>query len=112
MSRPEPVSSISCANPASNHGGNATTVLIGTLRTAPLGDYRRELDVPNISSNSPFPLTDLNFGLQKNTFTSGYVKARCFDANHVWNLTGYFTYNNTTQTVNSTRTCTPISPGG
>jgi len=52
------------------------------------------------------PLTDLNFTLQKNTLLSGYVKARCADANHVWNLTGFFTYNNnTTQTVNSTRTC-------
>jgi hypothetical protein len=106
-------SSISCANPASNHAGNATTVLIGTLRTVPLGDYRRELDIPNISANSPFPVTDLNFGIQKNTLTSGYVKARCFDANHIWNITGFFTYNNnTTQTVKSTRTCTPISPGG
>ena len=37
------------------------------------------------------PLTDLNFTLQKNTLLSGYVKARCADANHVWNLTGFFT---------------------
>jgi hypothetical protein len=103
-------SSIGCANPASNHQGNVTIVLVGTLRTIPVGDYRRELDIPNITSSSLFPISDLNFTLQKNTLLSGYVKARCFDANRVWNVTGFFTYNdNTAQTINSTRTCTVSS---
>ena len=105
-------SSIDCAGPAANHNGNTTVQLPATLRTTPLGDYRKELDIPNINSASPFPAADLNFSLQKNTLTSGYVKARCFDANRVWNVTGFFTYNNnTTQTVNSTRTCAAVSPG-
>jgi hypothetical protein len=48
----------------------------------------------------------LAFGLKKNTATDGYVKARCFDANHVWNLRTRFTYrDDTTQTVNSRKTC-------
>jgi hypothetical protein len=100
-------SNITCADPASNTQGNATIVLVGTLRWAPVPDYGRELDIPNIDSNSILPVSDLNFSLQKNTATSGYVKARCLDANHVWNATGFFTYNNNaTQTINSTKTCT------
>jgi hypothetical protein len=104
-------STISCANPQSNTQGNVTVVMIGTLRTVPVGDYRRELDIPRLDT-LPLAVADLNFTLQKNTLLSGYVKARCFDANHVWNVTGFFTYNdNTTQTVNATRTCAPVSPG-
>jgi hypothetical protein len=103
---------IDCSNPASNHQGNVTVMLPATLRTTPVGDYRKEIDLPNISQNTPFPVSDLNFTLQKNTFLSGYAKARCFDANHVWNVTAFFTYNNnTTQTVNATRTCAAVSGG-
>lgn len=99
-------STITCEDPSSNHQGNTTIVLVGTLSTTPIGDYRRELDIPQLNT-VVVPLSDLNFHLQKNTGTSGYVKARCFDADHVWNVTTFFTYsNNTTQTVNSTRTCT------
>jgi hypothetical protein len=102
------VSTISCADPVNNHEGNTTVVLLGTLRTVPIGDYRREIDIPNLSS-VPLPVSDLNLNFTTNSdgITSGYVRARCFDADRVWNVTTYFTYNdNSTQTVNSTRTCT------
>jgi hypothetical protein len=97
--------STDCANPASNTLGSTTIVLPGSLRPVPIGDYGRELDIPNIH-NVVLPVSDLNFNIVKTTFSSGYVQARCGDANRVWNLTTRFTYNNnTTQTVNSTRTC-------
>ena len=100
-------STITCGDPASNHQGSTTIVRIGTLRTTPLGDYRRELDIPNLHTIT-LPISDLNFNLQgKYPLTSDYAQARCFDADHVWNVSSFFTYNNnTTQTVNSTRSCT------
>jgi hypothetical protein len=97
--------STNCANPASNTLGSTTILLPGSLRTVPIGDYRRELDIPNIH-NVPLAVSDLNFNVVKNTFSSGYVQARCGDVDRVWNVTTHFTYNNNTaQTVNSTRTC-------
>lgn len=98
----------SCADPVNNHEGSTTVVLLGTLRTTPIGDYRREIDIPNIHT-VPLAVTDLNLNFTTNSdgITSGYVRARCFDANRVWNVITFFTYNNnTTQTVNSTRNCT------
>jgi hypothetical protein len=101
--------STGCADPANNTSGNTTIVLIGTLRTVPLGDYRRELDIPNIQG-VPLAVSDFNINLVKTTFSSGYVQARCGDANRIWNVTTHFTYNNNTeQTVNSTRTCFPVA---
>jgi hypothetical protein len=100
--------STNCANPASNTLGTTTIVLPGSLRPVPLGDYGRELDIPNIHT-VPLAVTDLNFNIVKTTFSSGYAQARCGDANRIWNLTTRFTYNNnTTQIVNSTRTCFPV----
>jgi hypothetical protein len=98
-----PNNAINCSDPASNHQGNATVVLQGIVKQSPLGgDYRRQIDINNIDQASVFPVADLNFNLQKNDF----VQARCFDANRVWNLRTKFTYNDsTTQTVNSTKTC-------
>ncbi len=72
------------------------------------GDYGKQLDVNNVIKDashpnaSPFPLADLNVGIQR----GGYVSARCFDADRTWNLQTKFTYNdNTTQTRNSATTC-------
>jgi hypothetical protein len=95
-----------CSDPANNTAGSTTIVLPGSLRTTPIGDYRRELDIPNIH-NVVLAVGDLNFSIRRDSATSSYVQARCFDANRVWNVTTHFTYNdNTTQTVDSTRTCT------
>ena len=95
-----------CSDPANNTAGSTTIVLPGSLRTTPIGDYSRELDIPNIH-NVVLAVEDLNFSIRRDSATSSYVKARCFDANRVWNVTTRFTYNNnTTQTVNSPRTCT------
>jgi hypothetical protein len=97
--------STGCSDPANNTAGSTTLVPIGTLRTTPIGDYRRELDIPNIHQFA-LPVSDFNINLIKNTFSSGYVQARCGDVNRVWNVITHFTYNNNTQqTVNSTRTC-------
>jgi hypothetical protein len=102
---PSPNPPLTCANPASNHEGDGTRLAAPVLRTIPQGDYRTELDLP--SPDFGFvPMARLAFGLKKNTATDGYVKARCFDANHVWNLRTRFTYrDDTTQTVNSRKTC-------
>jgi hypothetical protein len=98
------VEPVNCANPASNHGGDGTRFVPALLRTTPVGDYRTKLDFP--LGIGPVPLARLDFTLQKDTATSGYVKARCFDADHLWNISTKFTYrDNTTQTVNSTKTC-------
>jgi hypothetical protein len=102
-------SSITCANPSSNHQGNTTVLLPGVLVPSPLGgDYDTQLDVNNIVKDpshpnaSPFPLTDLNVSIQ----SGSYASARCFDADRTWNLQTKFTYNdNTTQTLNSTSAC-------
>ena len=102
-------SSITCTNPSSNHQGTTTVLLPGVLVTSPLGgDYGKQLDVNNIIKDpshpnaSPFPLADLNVGIQRGS----YVSARCFDADRTWNLQTKFTYNdNTTQTRNSATTC-------
>jgi hypothetical protein len=95
---------LTCANRASNHEGDATRVAPSLLTTAPRGDYRTELDTP--AGISFAPMGKLAFGLKKNTATSGYVKARCFDADHVWNLSTTFDYiHDATQTVNSVKAC-------
>ena len=102
-------SSITCANPSSNHQGTTTVLLPGVLVTSPLGgDYGKQLDVNNIIKDashpnaSPFPLADLNVSIQ----SGSYASARCFDADRTWNLQTKFTYNdNTTQTLNSTSAC-------
>jgi hypothetical protein len=102
-------SSISCANPSSNHQGTTTVLLPGVLVTSPLGgDYGKQLNVNNIIQDpshpnaSPFPLVDLAVSIQRGS----YVNARCFDADRTWNMQTTFTYNdNTTQTLNSTESC-------
>jgi hypothetical protein len=94
-----------CSGPANNTAGNTTIVFPGSLRTTPIGDYGKELDIPNMH-NIPLAVGDLNFSIRRDSATSSYVRARCFDANRVWNVTTHFTYNdNTAQTVHSTRTC-------
>jgi hypothetical protein len=97
--------SFSCANPSSNHGGNASFKLRGVLRASPLGgDYGKQLDINSISKFGFF-VTDFNVTVKKGK----YISARCHDPNHVWNLRTTFGYGTTstsaTQTVDSTQTC-------
>jgi hypothetical protein len=102
---PSPDAQLTCEDPASNHRGDGTLVLPAVLRTVPQGDYRKELDLP-VPSFGFIPLGRLSFDLEKNTGTDGYVKARCFDPDHVWNLRTKFTNkDDTTRTVNDTKTC-------
>jgi len=102
-------SSISCANPASNTGGNTTVLLTGDLKANPTslpGDFTggRQLDVNHITNQAALPLTDFNVTAQKGS----YVSARCHDANKQLNLRVKFGYETgpQVQTVNDTFACT------
>jgi hypothetical protein len=94
-------------DPASNHGGDGTGVSPATLKTVAQGDYRTELDYPAPSFGF-IPLGRLAFDLDAGTAANGYMKARCFDPDHVWNLRTKITYavvGNPPETVSSTKTC-------
>ncbi len=61
-----------------------------------------QLDIPNITSATPLPLSDFNASLQQGSF----VAARCDDTPQQLNLKAKFTYNDaTTQTVNALSSC-------
>lgn len=99
-------SSISCANPASNNSGNASVLLIGTVKQNPasLGpDFQggKMLDVPNIPRS--LPLSDFLVTTQRGS----YITARCHDANKQLNIKGKFTYSDgQSDTVASAKPCT------
>ena len=109
-------SSIDCSSPATNENGNRSLRLRGIVHTkaeAP-GAHPQfppgtgtEQDLNNITSVVPGAATDIQGTFVKNTATNGYVRGRCSHSNHVWKVVTKFTYSDsTTQTVNSTRTCT------
>jgi hypothetical protein len=92
-----------CSNPWNNTSGNTSVTLVGTLSSSGLADYGRKLTVPNIHQ-LPLPLDDFKAKVKR----GGFVKARCFDGNHKWNLRGRFEYSGSGQpadTVNRTQTC-------
>jgi hypothetical protein len=61
-----------------------------------------QLDLNNIPSVTPLPLTDVNFAIQQGNFVAG----RCDDTPAQLNMKAVFTYNNgTTQTVNASQAC-------
>jgi hypothetical protein len=99
-------SSISCANPASNTSGNASVLLVGTVKPNPssLGpDFSggKMLDVPNIPRT--LPLSDYNVTTQRGS----YIQARCHDADHRLNIKGKFTYSDgQSDTVGASTACT------
>ena len=101
-------STISCADPATNHQGNRTVIFRGRITDNDTlgGDDLiggKALDVDGITSASAFPLTDLNLSLIR----GAYVRARCGDANHRLNLRATLTYNDgATRTLGASKACT------
>jgi hypothetical protein len=95
-----PIGTFSCANPASNGGGDVTVLLQGALKGAS-GDFGTQLDVNNIPQT--LALSDFMVTVKRGS----YVSARCHDADRRWNLRTKFTYTNpsSTQTVNDSQTC-------
>jgi hypothetical protein len=90
-------------DPASNHGGDGTGVSPAILKTVAQGDYHTELDYPAPSFGF-IPLGRLAFDLD----ADGYMRARCNDPDHVWNLRTKITFavfGNPPETVNARKTC-------
>jgi hypothetical protein len=95
-------STISCANPTTNTGGNATILLNGVLRNA-TGQYGKVLDVNNITQSAAFPLEEFKTTIGKSTST--YIQAKC--PTTPWHTQVTWTYNdNTKKTVSKTQSCT------
>jgi hypothetical protein len=95
-------STISCANPTTNTGGNATILLNGVLRNA-TGLYGKVLDVNNITQSAAFPLEEFKTTIGKSTST--YIQAKC--PTTPWHTQVTWTYNdNTKKTVSKTQSCT------
>ncbi len=98
-------SSINCANPANNGGGNTTVLLVGTVKQNPasLGpDFKggKMLDVPNIPRT--LPLSDFRVTTKRGK----YISARCHDANKKLNIKGKFIYSDgQSDTVGSAKSC-------
>ena len=62
-----------------------------------------QLDINNITTETPLPLADINFAIQQ----GGFLAARCDDTPQRLNLRTVFTYNDSsTQTVNAFQPCT------
>ncbi len=101
-------STISCANPTTNHQGNRGLILSGQVmdNDSVGGDDLiggKVLDIDHITSASAFPLTDLRVSLQHGS----YVRARCRDSDHRLHLRARFTYNDGgTQTLVASKACT------
>jgi hypothetical protein len=95
-------SSISCANPGSNSGGNSTVLLTGVLKNA-TSPYGKVLDVDNITQKAAFPLTIFKTTIKK----GNYISARCAAADKTWRMQTTWTYNNNVKkTVKRTQPCT------
>jgi N-acetylglucosamine-6-sulfatase len=101
-------STISCANPSTNHQGNRTVILSGRIAdNDTLGGNDliggKAVDIDDITTASAFPLTDLNLSLNRGS----YVGARCGDADHRLNLRATLTYDDgATRTLGASKACT------
>jgi len=122
-----PPFTINCQMPRNNTNGNASLLLKGDLKHpanvpgANDADFKDPnkcsgpqrkgclLDFKNITSASPFPLTDFNVTVGKPRVPNAgnFISARCHDGNHRWNLRTKFDYVNpsSSQTVNASQVC-------
>jgi hypothetical protein len=97
-----------CSDPASNHGGNFTLLVVGFLGHSKLPGYRRELRFNRLNRVEPVPLTDLELTFQRDD----YVSARCsvedlFRGWQVRTKVGYVEPRRV-EVVNSTQQCFPL----
>src|ERR1700752_613940 len=98
-----------CSDPASNHSGDATLLVVGFLGHSKLDGYGRELRFNRLNRVQPVPLIDFDL-----TFRGGdYASARCSfeDVFRGWQLRTKVGYvkPRSVQVVESTQQC--ASPG-
>jgi hypothetical protein len=76
-----------CTAPATNTGGNATMVVVGTFGAANVPGYGRKLTIPNLDA-LPLPLDDFYATIKK----ADYFTALCPNGATPWRLRGIFEY--------------------
>jgi hypothetical protein len=99
-----PTSPANCANPGSNTGGFTSVTIKGTVTNAGVPDFGKKLTVPHLDGLA-LSLDDFTTSVHR----GNYLTARCFDANHIFNLRGTFQYSGSgepTDIVNHTQHCT------